>query len=130
MKIRPQVKPASKGADEGWAVLSTLISGMVLFGGIGWLLDHWWDTRVMVPVGLVVGITLGIYAVVAQFGRPQTMRTASDEARSRAARSTDAAMALRAEKALNRARASHARTATAPNDGPPPASIRRETECL
>ena len=29
MKIRPQVKPASRGADEGWAVLSTLISGFV-----------------------------------------------------------------------------------------------------
>ena len=37
MKIRPQVKPASRGADEGWAVLSTLISGFVVFGGIGWV---------------------------------------------------------------------------------------------
>ena len=70
MKIRPQVKPASKGADEGWAVLSTLISGFVVFGGIGWLLDRWWDTHLMVPIGLIVGMALSIYAVVMQFGRP------------------------------------------------------------
>ena len=74
MKIRPTVRPASKGADEGWAVLSTLISGFVVFGGIGWLLDQWWGTRLMTPIGLVVGMSLGIYAVVMQFGRPRIGR--------------------------------------------------------
>ena len=71
MKILPKVRPASKGADEGWAVLSTLISGFVIFGGIGWLLDQWWGTRLMTPIGLVVGMALGIYAVVMQFGGPR-----------------------------------------------------------
>ena len=70
MKIRPQVKPASRGADEGWAVLSTLISGFVIFGGIGWVLDRWWDTHLMAPIGVIVGMALSIYAVVMQFGRP------------------------------------------------------------
>ena len=130
MKIRPQVKPASKGADEGWAVLSTLISGFVIFGGIGWLLDRWWDTHLMVPIGLIVGMALSIYAVVMQFGRPDAVGEAEHAP---AARSTNAAAALRTEKALNRARAvnrAHAAPAHPPNDGPPPASTRRETECL
>ena len=85
MKIRPTVRPASKGADEGWAVLSTLISGFVVFGGIGWLLDQWWGTRLMTPIGLVVGMALGIYAVVMQFGRPRTtdQRRSSTHRRSR-----------------------------------------------
>jgi F0F1-type ATP synthase assembly protein I len=138
MKIRPQVKPASKGADEGWAVLSTLISGFVVFGGIGWLLDRWWDTHLMVPIGLIVGMALSIYAVVMQFGRPDA---ASGDAVSNAqkagpaAQSASVATVLRTEKALNRARAfDRARAAQAPpahppNDGPPPASTRRETEC-
>jgi F0F1-type ATP synthase assembly protein I len=130
MKIRPQVKPASKGADEGWAVLSTLISGFVVFGGIGWLLDRWWDTHLMVPIGLIVGMALSIYAVVMQFGRPDA---AGEAEHAPAARSTNAAAALRTEKALNRARAvnrAHAAAAHPPSDGPPPASTRRETECL
>jgi len=130
MKIRPQVKPASKGADEGWAVLSTLISGFVVFGGIGWLLDRWWGTHLMVPIGVIVGMALSIYAVVMQFGRPDA---AGQAEHAPAARSTNAAAALRTEKALNRARAvnrAHAAPAHPPNDGPPPASTRRETECL
>ena len=130
MKIRPQVKPASRGADEGWAVLSTLISGFVVFGGIGWLLDRWWDTHLMVPIGLIVGMALSIYAVVMQFGRPDAVGEAEHAP---AARSTNAAAALRTEKALNRARAvnrAHAAAAHPPSDGPPPASTRRETECL
>jgi len=130
MKIRPQVKPASKGADEGWAVLSTLISGFVVFGGIGWLLDRWWDTHLMVPIGVIVGMALSIYAVVMQFGRPDA---AGEAEHAPAARSTNAAAALRTEKALNRARAvnrAHAAAAHPPSDGPPPASTRRETECL
>src|SRR6476661_1248587 len=136
MKIRPQVKPACRGADEGWAVLSTLISGFVVFGGIGWLLDRWWDTHLMVPIGLIVGMALSIYAVVMQFGRPDA---AGSDAVGKAmqagsaTRSVSAAAALRTEKALNRARAANkvkAAPAHPPNDGPPPASTRRETECL
>ena len=132
MKIRPQVTPASKGADQGWAVLSTLISGFVVFGGIGWLLDRWWDTHLMVPIGVIVGMALSIYAVVMQFGRPDV--ASNTQQASSAARSTSAAAALRTEKALNRARAVNrarpAPPAHPPNDGPPPASTRRETECL
>jgi len=116
--------------------MSTLISGFVLFGGIGWLLDRWWDTHLMVPIGLIVGMALSIYAVVMQFGRPDAAdSSAVGKAlqNGSAARSASAAAALRTEKALNRARAvSRARAASAhpPNDGPPPASTRRETECL
>jgi|GEM_PF-2279712 len=122
--MRPHARPPSRGADEGWAVLCTLISGFALFGGIGWLLDHWWDTRLMTPLGLVIGMALGIYAVVAQFGKPKAaeqVRTSVPDA--------DAAAALRAARAVNRARAFAAR-AHSPSDGPPPASTRRETECL
>jgi F0F1-type ATP synthase assembly protein I len=129
MKIRPTVRPASRGADEGWAVLSTLISGFVIFGGIGWFLDQWWGTRLMTPVGLIFGMSLGIYAVVMQFGRPGVGAKAAA-----GPPPVDEAAALRAAKAVNRAnavkRASQVPPAHSPDDGPPPASTRRETECL
>jgi F0F1-type ATP synthase assembly protein I len=70
MKIRPTPSSDHSGANEGWAVISTLIGGFVLWGGIGWLLDHWWGTRFATPVGLIIGMVLGIYAVVARAGHP------------------------------------------------------------
>jgi len=125
MKIRVKPSPGSKGVDQGWAVLSTLISGFAVFGGIGWLLDQWWGTRLMTPLGLLVGMSLGIYAVVMQFGRPEAV-----ERTPTTARTVDTGIALRAAKAANRARAAQARQASIPTDGPPPADTRRETECL
>src|ERR1700712_2419743 len=68
MKKRAKADSTSHGADEGWAVLTTLIGGFVVWGGIGWLLDRWWGITFLAPVGLIVGMALGIYAVVARHG--------------------------------------------------------------
>lgn len=46
-----------------------MLGGIVVWGGVGWLLDHWWGTRFATPIGAVVGMALGIYAVVARYGR-------------------------------------------------------------
>ncbi|MBM9465763.1 AtpZ/AtpI family protein [Nakamurella leprariae] len=64
--LLPGKRPSSAGSNEGWAVISTLIGGFVVWGGIGWLLDLWWGTRLMTPIGLMIGMALGIYAVVAR----------------------------------------------------------------
>jgi F0F1-type ATP synthase assembly protein I len=135
MKMRAAARPPSGGVDQGWAVLSTMISGLVVFGGLGWLLDHWWNTRLMTPTGLVIGMALGIYAVVMRFGRPGESSVTSTPAQK-----ADATTALRAAKLANREKAFHrerevrarvmARPISAePADGPPSAGTRRETEC-
>ncbi len=82
--------------------MTTLIGGFVVWGGIGWLLDRWLNTHFLTPVGLIVGMALGIYAVVARYGRPPQGATPKTPPRSPAAE---------------------------PTPGPPPASTRRETEC-
>ncbi|MCV2488763.1 hypothetical protein OF117_05260 [Geodermatophilus sp. YIM 151500] len=66
-------RPAStgrrgSGADTGWAVTGTLISGMAVWGGGGWLLDSWLDTRVFAPVGIILGTAAAIYLVVVRYG--------------------------------------------------------------
>lgn len=68
MKTRLIPRQRTEGADIGWSVMTTLIGGFVVWGGIGRLLDWWLDTRLMTPIGLIVGMALGIYAVVARFG--------------------------------------------------------------
>jgi hypothetical protein len=69
----PRPRPAGgsrqgSGAETGYAVIGTLISGMAVWGGVGWLLDRWLDTKVFVPVGILLGISVAIYLVVARFG--------------------------------------------------------------
>ena len=56
------------GADTGWAVTGTLISGMAVWGGVGWLLDRWLDIVVFFPVGIIFGMAVAIYLVVKRYG--------------------------------------------------------------
>jgi F0F1-type ATP synthase assembly protein I len=41
---------------------------MAVWGGAGWLLDHWLDTRVFFPVGIILGMAVAIYLVVVKYG--------------------------------------------------------------
>ena len=49
---------------EGWASLSTLIGGMAVWGGVGYLLDRWLGTALFVPTGVLVGMAAAIYLIV------------------------------------------------------------------
>jgi F0F1-type ATP synthase assembly protein I len=40
-----------------------LLAGLLIFGGIGVVLDRWLDMTAMTPVGIVVGFLLGGYLV-------------------------------------------------------------------
>jgi F0F1-type ATP synthase assembly protein I len=50
---------------------------MVVWGGIGWLLDLWLHIRVLAPVGIILGMAVAIYLVVVRYGAvepPQATR--------------------------------------------------------
>ena len=59
------------GIDTGLRVVSILISGLIFYGGIGWLLDNWLHTRWWLPVGIIVGTVAGGYLVIARYGRSE-----------------------------------------------------------
>lgn len=59
------------GADQGYRILSIMIAGLLVYGGLGWLLDRWLGTAWLMPTGLVIGVGLSIYYVVVKFGRSQ-----------------------------------------------------------
>jgi F0F1-type ATP synthase assembly protein I len=59
------------GMDTGLRVLSILISGLVFYGGLGWVLDNWLHTSWWLPVGIVVGMAAGVYLVIARYGRSE-----------------------------------------------------------
>jgi F0F1-type ATP synthase assembly protein I len=41
---------------------------MVVWGGVGWLLDQWLHLRVLAPVGIILGMAVAIYLVVVKYG--------------------------------------------------------------
>jgi F0F1-type ATP synthase assembly protein I len=45
-----------------------MISGMAVWGGAGWLLDRWLETRAFFPVGIILGMAVAIYVVVVRYG--------------------------------------------------------------
>ena len=47
--------PVHPPPAEGWTVLSHLLSGFLVFGGIGWALDALFDVRWFLLVGLLAG---------------------------------------------------------------------------
>lgn len=65
----PSAMKDFKGSEDGLRVLSYLIAGPLLYGGLGWLGDHFWHTAFLVPVGIVVGMTLSVIMVIRRFGQ-------------------------------------------------------------
>jgi ATP synthase protein I len=57
------------GIDQGLRVLSYLLSGPLLYGTLGALLDLWFHTSVWLAVGIVFGAAAGVYLVIKRFGR-------------------------------------------------------------
>ena len=55
------------GMSTGWAVLATLISGMVVWGSLGALIDWWFNISFGFPIGLVLGAAGGIFLVVKRY---------------------------------------------------------------
>jgi ATP synthase protein I len=72
---RPQPNSDWSGYGTAWSIIATLFSGILAWGGIGWLLDSLvGTTKVFLPIGMVVGIAGSIYLVYLRYGRDTTPR--------------------------------------------------------
>jgi F0F1-type ATP synthase assembly protein I len=56
---------------DPFQVIAYLLSGILLYGGAGLLLDRWLGTSFLVPVGLVVGAGMAVWLVHLHFGPPR-----------------------------------------------------------
>lgn len=57
------------GMDHGMRVLSYLIAGVLFYGGLGWVGDHYLGTRFLLPIGIVLGAAGGCYVIIRRYGR-------------------------------------------------------------
>jgi len=61
---------AWKGANQAWSVIGTLLAGIVVWGGVGWLLDRWLRfDGLFLPIGMLLGVGVSIYVIYVRYGR-------------------------------------------------------------
>jgi F0F1-type ATP synthase assembly protein I len=66
----PRRSDAWSGVGTGWAITATLIAGMLVLGGLGYVLDRVLGTgAAFTAVGIVVGAGFGIYIVYLRYGK-------------------------------------------------------------
>lgn len=58
--------PAPRGGDP-WHAFGYLASGVLLYGGLGWLADRWAGTSFLVVIGILFGAGLGLYMTIVRF---------------------------------------------------------------
>ncbi len=54
---------------DAYGVLSYILAGLLLYGGLGFLADRWWGTRFLTPVGLILGLATSVYVIYKRYGR-------------------------------------------------------------
>ena len=56
----------------GFTIASTLLAGMLVWGGVGFLIDRAiWSSRALTGLGIVLGAFAGGYIVYLRYGRSE-----------------------------------------------------------
>ncbi|WP_100446667.1 AtpZ/AtpI family protein [Glycomyces xiaoerkulensis] len=66
----PDDQPQPDGTEMGWRALGYLLSGIIFWGGAGYLVDLWLGLpKVGLMVGMLVGAAAGMYLLIKQMSK-------------------------------------------------------------
>jgi ATP synthase protein I len=65
----PDAEPPMSYQGDPWHAFGYLVSGVLVYGFVGWLLDRWWGTSFVVAIGILAGAAIGIYMTYLRFNR-------------------------------------------------------------
>jgi F0F1-type ATP synthase assembly protein I len=66
----PQRGDAWSGMGTGWSITATMIAGILVWGGFGYLVDRLVGTmNVFLAFGVILGAGCGVYLVYLRYGR-------------------------------------------------------------
>ena len=72
---RPEVDDAERlrriaaaEQDSAWKAVAYMLTGPLIYGGLGALADHWLGTSWLVGVGIVGGMALSLYLIWFRYG--------------------------------------------------------------
>jgi hypothetical protein len=60
---------AWRSANLAWGMIGTLLSGILVWGGVGFALDHWFgfERHVLLPVGMVLGVSVAVFVIYRRY---------------------------------------------------------------
>ena len=72
--VEPQTEqtgqpPRPARESDGWQILSYMLGGMLLYGGVGWLVSHLTGISVLFPLGMILGVGLSVALIIFRFTR-------------------------------------------------------------
>lgn len=67
MTVPPGSEPSTSGDNDPWAAFGYLAAGVLFYGVLGWLLSVWLHHDYWIPIGILVGMALGMYMVLARY---------------------------------------------------------------
>ena len=56
--------------NAGWTIFSYLLSGMLVYGLLGWLLATLTHIGLLIPLGTLAGLVVATGGIVYKYGRP------------------------------------------------------------
>ena len=56
--------------NAGWTIFSYLLSGMLVYGLLGWLLATLTHIGLLIPLGTLAGLVVAVGGIVYKYGRP------------------------------------------------------------
>ena len=65
----PPATPDDRPQGDPWHAFGYIVSGVGVYGVLGWLADQWLGTTFLVAVGILVGAGFGIYMTFARFNK-------------------------------------------------------------
>lgn len=57
-----------RGQQDGLRAVSLLLSGVLCYGGLGFLGDHFLHTKFLLPIGIVLGMAASIFMIIKRYG--------------------------------------------------------------
>ncbi len=76
MTAEPHLDDGWAGWGVGWGVAATMLGGILVWGGVGYLIDKLLGTpRVFTAVGIILGAVGGVVIVYLRYGRGDRVRS-------------------------------------------------------
>jgi ATP synthase protein I len=69
MSPDPSDSSGRKGEQDAWGAFGLIVSGVAVWGTVGWLVSEWLDSRVFLMLGLLLGMGAALYLVWFKYGR-------------------------------------------------------------
>jgi ATP synthase protein I len=61
----------AQGLETGWTMASYMVSGLIGYGLIGWLLAKFTHVQFLFPAGLLLGVVVSVGFVIYRYGRSE-----------------------------------------------------------